>query len=124
MACILTWYRGLHGKLTPYKAMVLSLYTTFPSLEEAKRVMRLLLSQQLVACANVMEQGMSLYSWQGKQVEEPEWVCIAKTTSTQKKALIRMLKKNHPYEVPCILFWEVKGGYAPYLDWVSKSLGS
>jgi len=43
-------------------------YTTFPNMEEAKKVCKILLDKKLVGCVNLREH-LAMYWWEGK-IEE------------------------------------------------------
>jgi periplasmic divalent cation tolerance protein len=94
------------------------IYTTWPDAESAKAAADVLLEARLIACANLLPGGTSLYRWEGETIVEPEWVMILKTARAQDcTARIRTL---HPYEEPAILEWlvEPEGSSAGFLDWV------
>lgn len=94
------------------------IYTTWPDAAAAKTAANTLLSEQLIACANLLPAGTSLYRWEGKMQEEAEWVMILKTARGQ--ACAERVKALHPYEEPAILEWLVEedGSSSGFLDWV------
>ena len=50
------------------------IYTTFPSLEEAKRVGDALVSARLAACVNMFPGMISIYEWKGGKFQMVERV--------------------------------------------------
>ena len=48
---------------------IVSVYATFGSEEEARRIARQVVEERLAACANILAPCHSIYRWQG-QVEE------------------------------------------------------
>lgn len=64
----------------------------------------------------------SLYHWDGAIEESSEVVLIAKTENAQKQCITEHLSARHPYDTPCILFYEITDGNPPYLQWLSDSL--
>lgn len=93
-------------------------YTTFSNKEQAKALIKPLVEQGMIACANLFAME-SIYSWKDEVTCDAELVAILKTTPEKVNLLIDFLKANHPYEIPCILNWEVTGNTA-YYDWVVK----
>ena len=96
-------------------------YITHPDQATANRIGRCLVEEKLAACANVFSI-RSHYWWQQTIESEDEWVSLVKTTSEKWKALEARVKELHPYEVPCIINWEVNANQA-YEDWVKESVG-
>lgn len=100
------------------------IYTTWPDEESARDAAQKLLEARLIACANLLPGGTSLYQWKGKMQAEAEWVMILKTARAPE--CTERIKALHPYEEPAILEWlvEAEGSSAGFLDWVrSETLG-
>lgn len=76
-----------------------------------------LLEKNLAACVNIMPV-RSLYRWKGESCDDEEHLLIIKTRRGLADAVIRVLKAEHPYEVPEIIVLPVIAGHPPYLDWV------
>jgi periplasmic divalent cation tolerance protein len=93
-------------------------YTTFSNKEQAKALIKPLVEQGMIACANLFAME-SIYSWKDEVTCDAELVAILKTTPEKVNLLIDFLQANHPYEIPCILNWDVDGNKA-YYDWVVK----
>lgn len=98
------------------------LYATFADQAEAKRVARTLVEEGLIACANLLPAGLSVYQWQDQVTEETEYILIAKTDHTKIDQAIARLAALHAYDVPCITSWPVTAGHGPYLDWVESEV--
>ncbi len=98
---------------------VLSVYVTVPDEETARHIARTVVDERLAACANILPGCRSVYRWQGQVEEAGEVALILKTASARFPALERRIRELHPYEVPCIVAWEVRDGHGPYLDWVT-----
>ncbi len=96
----------------------LAALTTAPSAEAAKRLVRTLVEQRLVACGTVLPGASSVYWWHGAVTEEDEVVVVLKTTAARWAALAAALPALHPYEVPELIALPVVGGYRPYLEWL------
>jgi periplasmic divalent cation tolerance protein len=100
---------------------VVVVFSTFPSAEKAAEVVRMLVSEQLAACANLVGPVRSIYRWQGEIRDDSETLAVIKTTSERLEALNSRLVALHPYEVPEVIALPVTGGHAPYLAWVEDS---
>lgn len=94
-------------------------YSTFPNAEEAFFIANMLLEKHLIACANVHEQVVSLYRWQGGIQREKEVVMVAKTTQARVESAIALIAENHSYQIPAITAHAVAEGFAPFMQWVT-----
>ncbi len=101
-------------------AKYITVYSTFGSAEKAAIAARALVTEKLIACANIIPSAISVYSWKGKTEEGQEAVMFAKT----QKALFEKVKARilelHDYEVPCIVSLEISGGDEKFLRWIEK----
>ncbi len=79
-----------------------------------------LVAQRMVACANYFPIG-SAYWWQGEIENANEWVALMKTTAQCIKCVEDFVHSVHPYEVPCIVHWEVNANKA-YEEWVTAEV--
>lgn len=78
------------------------LYVPCGSEEEAASIASALLSEHLIACAN-MYTSRSLYRWQGSIADEQEFVLICKTLASRSDAARQRIETLHSYDVPCVL---------------------
>jgi periplasmic divalent cation tolerance protein len=97
---------------------IVSVYATFPSEEEAKRIGRALVEERLAACVNILGACHSIYRWQGEIEEAGEVAAIFKTRAAAAEALIARLAALHSYDVPATVAWPIGAGHKAYLDWV------
>jgi periplasmic divalent cation tolerance protein len=95
-------------------------FTTAPSAEAGRTIVRALVERRLVACGTVIPGGVSIYRWKGDVEEQRETVVILKTTAARWEALAAALPGLHPYEVPELVAVPVAGGHAAYLQWLSE----
>lgn len=95
-------------------------YITHPDEAAARLMADHLLTERLIACANIFPI-TSAYWWQGTLQQENEWVSIVKTTLDLESALEAAVQRLHPYEVPCILRFEVRANEA-YEHWIFESV--
>jgi periplasmic divalent cation tolerance protein len=93
------------------------IYSTFPSRELAEKTARILLEEQLVAGANIV-QAESLFRWQGKIEQRSEWAVFFQAERNFYKRIESRIKQLHSDKVPQIVMWKMKDGYVPFLNWV------
>ncbi len=94
-----------------------TLYTTFPDADTARRLCRMLVEEGLVACANLVPI-QSIYQWEDKIEEEGEVAALLKTRVELIGDVEATLCAAHPYEVPALVAWPIVAGHPPYLDWI------
>jgi len=102
---------------TPIKTSFIVVYTTFPNLKTAKRIIKGLVKNKMIACGNIFRLS-SIYIWKGKIEQNPEYGAFIKTTKRNYKKVEIYIKNNHPYEVPEIISWEIEKGLNSYLKWI------
>jgi periplasmic divalent cation tolerance protein len=93
-------------------------YTTFPSLEEAKRVGDALVGARLAACVNMFPGMVSIFEWKGAREVADEVAMIIKTRASLVEAILNETKRLHPYELPALLVLPTEGGSAEYCGWI------
>jgi periplasmic divalent cation tolerance protein len=92
--------------------------TTAPTTLDAAALARTLLSEQLVACVNILPVMQSHYRWQGAIESASEHQIVMKTTTARVEQLRERLTTLHPYEVPEFLVVEAVRGSDAYLGWI------
>ena len=90
--------------------------------EEAIKIVRILLEEKLVACANIIDAVSSFYWWKGKIEEDKEVLVIMKSHKNLFKNLSSRIMELHSYEVPEILAIPIVNGSSSYLDWMKAYL--
>ena len=93
-------------------------YITAGSIEEAKKIGRILVKQNMVACVNLLENMTSIYKWKEELEEGCEVVMIAKTRKRLMPQLIETVTELHSYECPCIVVLPIEGGNPEFLRWI------
>jgi len=96
--------------------------TALTERHDAERLARLLLEDKLIACAQILGPGQSLYWWQGKIEETPEIYLFLKTDRSLFKRVEQRIKAEHPYQVPEIVATPVIEGNSDYLAWMKGEL--
>ncbi len=98
-------------------------YVTCSNEKEAHRIARALLEKRMIACANIVPRIHSFYWWKGRILEEqPESLLLLKTVKGKENKIIKEIKKNHSYSVPCIEFIEVKKSSREYEKWLKGEI--
>jgi periplasmic divalent cation tolerance protein len=100
-------------------ATYLVAFTTAPTVEDGRRLVRALVERGLVACGTVIPGGVSVFRWRGVVEEQDEVLVMLKTTAARWPDLASALPGLHTYEVPELLALPVAHGHGPYLRWVS-----
>ena len=103
---------------------LLTVFMTAPDVEVAERLGRILVEERLIACANVVQDVISLYRWEGEVQRDSEALVIMKTTADALAALEARAVELHPYDVPEVLALPVVGGHGSYMDWVRAEVGA
>jgi periplasmic divalent cation tolerance protein len=96
--------------------------TTFANEEDAVRVVRVLVEERLIACANVLPGARSIYRWQDGVADEREVVVLMKTRKQDWAALMSRLHELHPYKVPELVSMRVAAGAPAYMEWLEGAL--
>jgi len=96
------------------------IYTTHSSEDQARSLSDQLVEEKLIACANILPI-QSCYWWNNTIEKGQEWVAILKTKPSLWEPLQARITELHPYEVPCILKWEVEAN-AAYGQWIVDSV--
>jgi periplasmic divalent cation tolerance protein len=97
-------------------------FTTFPDQETARRIVRTLVEERLIACGNLVPGVESIYRWKGEIETSGETLAILKTEIGQYSAVEQRLRALHPYEVPECIMLRVRDGSPDYLRWITESL--
>ena len=86
--------------------------------EEADAIAASLLERRLAACVNRLEGVVSTYRWKGKVRRDQETLLLIKTTEDRFKAMEKVIRRQHSYELPEILAVRIQDGSQSFLDWL------
>jgi periplasmic divalent cation tolerance protein len=95
---------------------------TAASRDEAGRIAKMLVSQRLAGCVQILPEIQSIYWWQGKVARETETLLLAKTTKERFADLVSSVTEIHSYETPEIVALSITAAAEPYLKWLLGSL--
>lgn len=96
------------------------IYSPTPSKKEAERIGNKLLEGKFAACIQIIAAN-SIFPWKGKIEKTKEYIMLAKTKKSLARKAVEKIQKLHPYEIPCILTFEVDSNKAFEL-WMNKEL--
>lgn len=100
------------------------IYTTWPDGDSAARAAATLLDERLIACANILPAGRSIYAWKGEVKDEAETVMLLKTTAACALKVRERVLALHPYDTPCVLGIDVRRGQSShaFVHWIRETL--
>ncbi|MGD0938913.1 MAG: divalent-cation tolerance protein CutA [Terracidiphilus sp.] len=104
---------------TPPVRLVL---TTTASPDEAARLGRTLVEEQLAACATLIPAVQSIYRWKGEIESSTETLLLLKTSHERLAALEARLHELHSYETPEFLVLTVDAASQSYFAWLQSCL--
>ena len=99
---------------------VSSVLVTYPDERTARAISRSLVERHLAACSNIFAVG-SIYRWKGEIEEASEFASLLKIRSEDFPAVAEAIRQLHPYEVPCIVRYNIAEGSGDYLRWIVES---
>ncbi len=94
---------------------------TTSSQDEAEKISSTLVNHQLAACVNIFSV-RSIYTWEGKVQNEPEWQLVIKTDLGLFSQLEAKIRELHSYAVPEIIALPIVQGSQSYLQWISNNV--
>lgn len=110
------------SKLDNYKFMYQVIFVTVPNKKEAEKIAGSLLKHRLAACVNIIPGITSVYRWKGGIEKSKELLLVIKTSKNKTDNLIKLVKKEHPYDIPEIISLPITKGNKDYLRWISDSI--
>ena len=97
-------------------------FVTTGSKEEARKICKTLVEENLIACANIIPSVNSVYRWKGEVCDEEEVLIIAKSTGSNWERMKERIRELHSYEVPEIIAMAIEKGSSDYLNWISSEV--
>lgn len=79
---------------------------------------RSLVEDRLAACGQHFAPIRSIYRWEGSTHDDHEVRVALHTRASLVPAIIDRVRREHSYEVPCVLALPVEMGNPDYLTWV------
>ena len=94
--------------------------STYPNKKSISKISNDLIKNKIIACVNISKID-SIYSWNGKIQNSPEYLAIFKTITKNKTKLKKVIAETHPYDVPEIVEIDVTSINKSYLNWLIES---
>lgn len=88
----------------------------------ARSLAKTLLKKRVCACVNILKGIESLFWWQGKIDTEKEALLFIKTKDSAFSKLKKVIKCNHPYDLPEIIALKVGKINNEYHQWLDKEI--
>ena len=98
-----------------------TIFSTAPKEEEAKKIANDLVSKKVVACVNIIPGLRSIYRWKGKICDEREVMMVMKTKDSLVEDVKKELKSLHSYECPELIVLPISDGLPDYLSWIEEN---
>ena len=99
-------------------------WAPFPDRETARNIAQVLLTERLIACANILGSIESVFEWNGEASNEEEIGVLFKTTSQLLDGLVERLGELHPYDTPAVLGWRCDAALPATLEWLNGVLSA
>lgn len=100
---------------------IVQIQWTAPTMEEARLIARQLVEKRLVACANIIPNVESIYSWEGNLETSQEVKVFLKTRSSLYRQVRDFIQTHCSYKVAEISEIFFGQGNPSYFDWVLSS---
>ncbi|MCK4912908.1 MAG: divalent-cation tolerance protein CutA [Candidatus Omnitrophica bacterium] len=94
-------------------------FVTIPQ-KKAKTFVKALLEERACACVNILKGVESFFWWQGKIDSQEEALLIIKTKQSAYSKLKKIIKLNHPYDLPEIIGFKIDKIDSEYQKWLNK----
>ncbi|MFC2131340.1 divalent-cation tolerance protein CutA [Bacteroidota bacterium] len=97
-------------------------YVTTGTIQNAKEIAKILVSERLAACCSIIQNVISVFSWQNNIEERNEYMLIIKTIEKKLNQLEERVLQLSLDEVPEILSNPIDYAHKEYYDWLISSL--
>lgn len=94
--------------------------STYPDSDSINKIAKQLVHSKVVACVNITKIS-SIYTWNGKVHDSPEYLGFFKTVIKNRDLLKEKIRETHPYDVPEIVEIDATAINKPYYDWLVES---
>lgn len=97
-------------------------FCTVPNKDDAKKISKALLEENLAACVSTIDKVSSLFSWNGEICSENELLLVIKTRKELFEKIEVVIKALHSYNVPEIIALPIILGSDDYLGWIEHEI--
>ncbi|WP_016956323.1 divalent-cation tolerance protein CutA [Catenovulum agarivorans] len=92
--------------------------------DEAQKIAKVLLEQNLAACCQITENLLSIYKWQGKVEQANECMLVIKSVRSCFEQISQQVKRIHSYQVAEIIALEIQEIEPAYEQWLLEQINS
>ncbi|MBU2870727.1 divalent-cation tolerance protein CutA [Colwellia sp. E2M01] len=96
--------------------------TTCPNEDIAKDIAKIVVTEKLAACVNIIPNITSVYSWEDELHCDNEVQLLIKTDTNKFAILNERINQLHPYDVVEVIALNIQQGDKHYLNWITNSL--
>ena len=107
--------------LHAYSCTLISIETTFPTQEEAKKICQELLNKKLAACCQI-QPIESFYIWENKQESSQEFRCSIKSKQSLFHEINTFITEKHSYDCPQLTAHPIDATSPKYKEWALSLL--
>ena len=100
---------------------MIQIYYSAENLADAEKIAEHLVTNHLVACAQIIERISSYFIWEGKMQKAKEALVILKTLDKNFEKIESEIKKLSSSQVPEIIECRITRGHKPYLEWIEAN---
>jgi periplasmic divalent cation tolerance protein len=93
--------------------------TNLPDVASAEKLAESLIESRAAACVNILASCRSKYRWQGEVETAEEIPLLIKTTTACYPQVEKIVRAQHPYEVPELIATLITHGLQAYLEWLA-----
>lgn len=97
-------------------------FITTDSRKDAERIAQILVERKLAACVQIVPEIVSIYRWQDAIQQDSEVLMFVKTLESKFDELEKVVRENHPYDVPEIVAIKANRVSTPYFNWLKESV--
>jgi len=98
------------------------IFMTASMKEEAMKIVRFMLEEKLIACANIVGPINSLFWWKGKVDEASEFLVLMNSHNKLFSKISKRVREMHSYEVPELITLSIEKDLPTYLSWIDTIL--
>ena len=116
--CTSEVYTQGRGRKRNQKHIMVFVYTTCGSEEEAKSLCKILIESKFAACIDYWPVS-SVYRWEGQVVKMSHMMLMVTTLEKHLADVEDLISKNHSYSVPLIAGVDIRRINRPYKEWMT-----
>lgn len=99
-------------------------YCLYPNKLNANQMIKKLLKNKLIVCANVLQGIESHYTWKNKIETSKEVIVLFKSVKSKSALVKKLIESEHPYDVPFVGELSLKRVNASYLKYALENLST